>query len=135
MPGNGVFQVKVAVAVLWAPRSGITVPYAAITFARASRTSTTTCTFFSVETLLFTSVASTRGIVTEPPCIVLDTPGTMRGSLVIVNHLIEDASISRKAFVTTCAPDAMPEIKTVAVAPGGKSIVPGIDWMSVCFAP
>ena len=120
---NALFQVKVAVAELCADTVGTIVCDAAMMSLCTLRTSTSTCTFVSVEELPLERIAWIRGASVEPPCVVFDTVGMIRESVAIRNQTGEDESIARNAFTTVCLPDTMPGMKIVAV-PGGKSNVP-----------
>src|SRR3989344_3622930 len=102
------FHVKVAIAIPCAGIAGTIVPEAAMISFLVLRTITTTCTFVSFVTLVFRSVASMRGISAEPLCIVFETVGIVRGSVVMMNQSGKAGSIVRKAFTAVCFPDTMP---------------------------
>src|SRR3989344_3382444 len=85
--GKALFQVKVAVAFPCAGMEGTTVADAAMISPFLSRTKTMVRTFANGAVVGFESIASTRGALTAPLCVVFDTVGTLRSAAAMRNHL------------------------------------------------
>ena len=87
---------------------GTSVDEAAMTSPQSLRTRTIAFTFIGVVMLGFEKgPLQCARRVRGPLCFVLDTVGTMRGSIGRENHCGADASMSRNAFLTACFPDGM----------------------------